>query len=184
MTLDATIHLDVSVGQIMKMSVVKRWAIIDMLKQQSIAEHSYNVAMFATILIDSFPRELRKYKSITIQWALLHDITEVKTGDIPTPLKYEINSSIKEAELSMFPGVSAAKKFMEENWPIPLKIIRVADCLDALFFAGKYCIDANKDQIIREIFTRARLAARFIDHECDTDVMEMIDTWFAEENKP
>ena len=69
---------------------VKRWHMIRMSDEQSVAEHSYNVAMLTIKLL----RDLDKngYYGITpeeqlavLEWALCHDIHEIEHGDVPSP---------------------------------------------------------------------------------------------------
>lgn len=69
---------------------VKRWHMIRMRDQQSVAEHSYNVAMLTVKML----RDLNKEGGYDIspeeilgvlEWALCHDIHEIEHGDVPSP---------------------------------------------------------------------------------------------------
>jgi 5'-deoxynucleotidase len=65
---------------------VKRWHIINTAASQSIAEHSYLVAIIAMHLCKDMGGELVEQQECAV-WALFHDAVEIRTGDIPTPAK-------------------------------------------------------------------------------------------------
>ena len=65
---------------------VKRWHIINTAASQSIAEHSYLVAIIAMHLCKDMGGELAEQQECAV-WALFHDAVEIRTGDIPTPAK-------------------------------------------------------------------------------------------------
>lgn len=67
---------------------VKRWHIVNTTAQQSIAEHSYLVAIIAMHLHrDVDPMCDMNDVQETGIYALFHDAPEIRTGDIPTPAK-------------------------------------------------------------------------------------------------
>jgi 5'-deoxynucleotidase len=65
---------------------VKRWHIVNTATQQSIAEHSYLVSIIAMHLAKLMGCTAEHVMQTGIR-ALFHDITEIRTGDIPTPAK-------------------------------------------------------------------------------------------------
>lgn len=80
---------DTELEIMLRLPSIMRWQIVRVYKNQSVAEHSYRVWLLATHLYDavfttphnSFERELVQH------WALLHDVDEVLTGDIPSTVK-------------------------------------------------------------------------------------------------
>ena len=80
-----------------KMSTIKRWSQSHCTKSESVLEHTGFVAMYSIHMcykygIDPGP---------VLEKAILHDMEEVITGDIPTTTKYasdSISMSIKEIE--------------------------------------------------------------------------------------
>ena len=116
------------IHQILRAQDVKRWGIVRMHKQQSLAEHSFNVAMIARALAKALgvPDE-----QIT-KAALCHDLDEIITGDIPTPFKamarekgMELNEIYQHAT-----GRTLAKVY--EN------IVKLADILEARWYVQEY----------------------------------------------
>lgn len=66
------------------MAYVPRWVILRRHRQQYLAEHSYFVAIYAQQVA-----RLIEYQDLyeVVWFALLHDIDETITGDIPGPIK-------------------------------------------------------------------------------------------------
>lgn len=75
---------------------VYRWAGQHLIgKRSSIAEHSYEVSMYVLFIVKELQPFLSSYnefsrlRSEALECALLHDIPEVFTGDVPLPVKRE-----------------------------------------------------------------------------------------------
>lgn len=77
---------------------INRWQIIRTQRNQTIAEHMYQVTLicmeiFACLNKDNISRDDQKEIEIRlIKAALIHDIPEVESGDLPTPFKKSIKS--------------------------------------------------------------------------------------------
>lgn len=68
-------------------SFVKRWSIVRTLRDQSIAEHQYFVAMYANDIASAIDLPMMMHVSL-LQQCLWHDLEdEIFTGDIPGPAK-------------------------------------------------------------------------------------------------
>lgn len=69
---------------------VKRWHMVRMRDQQSVAEHSYNVAMLTIRMLRHLDRDgaydiSPEEQLAVMEWALCHDIHEIEHGDVPSP---------------------------------------------------------------------------------------------------
>lgn len=98
-----------------RMKFIKRWSLMYSSMEENIMEHSHQVAVIAHCLgvinNKEFGGTADPEKCAML--ALYHEISEVITGDLPTPIKYfnsQINSAYKELEtlacrklLSMLP---------------------------------------------------------------------------------
>ena len=101
----------------LRLSFVPRWSIIKMAKNQSVAEHCFNMSRIIMYLhkkglipdndVDGYIKE-----------ALCHDDDEIFTGDIPSPAK-------------------------KNNLSCTSDIVKLADILESLRFFEENCIDSD-----------------------------------------
>ena len=83
---------------IFRMRYIARWALMRNTRTENVEEHSYEAAVLAHALAgigrDVFHKNLNPDGIATA--ALFHDVPEIITGDLPTPIKY-YNPDIKTA---------------------------------------------------------------------------------------
>ena len=86
-----------------RMKYIERWALMRSGRRENLSEHSLEVAMIAHALClignERFGRHLNAEKAALA--GLYHDVSEIITGDMPTPVKYgndRIHDSYKEVE--------------------------------------------------------------------------------------
>lgn len=138
-----------------RMKYIERWALMRNSERENISEHSLEVAMIAHALaIIGNVRLGRDYNAEHIAMlGVYHDCTEIITGDMPTPVKYD-NEVIKEAYkrieenaadelISMLPE-DLREAYMpylkaDEDKDV-LKLVKAADKLSALV----KCIEEEK----------------------------------------
>jgi len=73
---------------------IKRWAIVRTIRDQSVAEHSYFVAMMTPRLLREYGYDDPEFILSATEYALMHDRDEVLSGDIATPIKKRIQSDV------------------------------------------------------------------------------------------
>lgn len=139
-----------------RMKYIERWALMRNSEKENISQHSLEVAIIAHALALLGNKRLgREYDAEhAAMLAIYHDCTEIITGDMPTPIKYEnpeIQSAYKQIEktaafrlLNMLP-----EKLREEYEPyfIPRPqdrelhlLVKAADKISALI----KCIEEAK----------------------------------------
>ena len=104
---------------------VKRWHTVHTLRQQTVAEHSWGVAMIC--------RKLWPQDSILMEAALCHDLGEGYTGDIPWPAKaanYNLNDIAGDMEIVELRRLGA----LVDLEPLQYKSLKIADMLELLYF--------------------------------------------------
>ena len=73
-----------------RMKLINRWPLMRNVSTENVQEHSLQVAMVAHTLAlihnKFFSGDVDPYRIATI--AMFHDVSEVLTGDLPTPVKY------------------------------------------------------------------------------------------------
>lgn len=86
-----------------RMKYIVRWSLMRNSRQETLSEHSHEVAVIAHALCvianSRFGKDLDANKAAVV--GLYHDATEIITGDMPTPVKYynkEIKAAYKEVE--------------------------------------------------------------------------------------
>ena len=140
-----------------RMKYINRWGLMRNTQNESICEHSLDVAILAHALAvihnKRFGGNVNVDRAATL--AVFHDAPEIITGDLPTPIKYynpSIQSAYQEVEkvaqhklLSMLPQDLKedydALLFQEhEEEKLLLKFVKAADKLSALI----KCIEERK----------------------------------------
>ena len=78
-----------------RMKFIKRWQLMRSVREENIMEHSHSVAVLTHALVSIengvFGGHIDAEKAVL--YALYHEVSEVMTGDMPTPVKY-FNKSI------------------------------------------------------------------------------------------
>ena len=106
---------------------VKRWHIVQMAREQSLAEHSFNVAQIAREISVRLDHSIQLRLRV-VNAALDHDIEEVVRGDAPTPSKGKARYQIT--------GVMTLGD-----------VIKVADLIDAYIFAKEYAVGRHAGEV-------------------------------------
>lgn len=118
----------------LKLYQTKRFAIMHVAREQSVAEHSYGVALIAAHLSEYDPG----LKSRVALAALTHDFDEIETGDIPTPFKKKMRASC--------PHLLGAKQRSPE-----VAVCKVADCLEVMFYVHEFGGSKTTEAIMPEL---------------------------------
>ncbi|MDF2838413.1 MAG: 5-deoxynucleotidase [Evtepia sp.] len=130
---------------ISRMRYINRWGLMRNTFQENIQEHSHMVSVFAHALAiirrDVFGKAIDP--GAVAAAALYHDASEIFTGDLPTPVKYqnpEIQTAYKKVEagaaerlLCMLPPSlhSSYASLLSEHDPETALLVKAADKLSA-----------------------------------------------------
>lgn len=136
-----------------RMKYINRWGLMRNSRQENLSEHTLEVAYIAHALALMSGME----PSRAVFCALYHDCSEIITGDLPTPIKYdnpEIRHSYRQIEhtaatrlLSTLPEKLAEQYmpcFFEEDEQVK-KIVKAADKLSALMKCIEEIQMGNRD---------------------------------------
>ena len=114
-----------------RMQYIQRWGLMRNTRTENLKEHSFDVAVIAHALA-LIHNEILKKPAIdpllTMGEALYHDITEIITGDMPTPIKYK-NDELKTAYKAV--EAQAANTMLELLPEQVHKLVKAADRLSA-----------------------------------------------------
>ncbi len=144
---------------IYRMKYISRWSLMRNTRVENLAEHSFHVSVLAHALAvisrDVFGNDINPERAATA--ALYHDMPEILTGDLPTPIKYygaDIKTAYKKIEREateklimtldekIRSGVESSACEADERIS---KIIKAADKLDAYIKCREEIGAGNRD---------------------------------------
>ncbi|MCR4893054.1 MAG: 5'-deoxynucleotidase [Lachnospiraceae bacterium] len=121
-------------ASVSRMKYISRWALMRNSRQESLSEHTVEVAIIAHALCvignTRYGRHLSAEKAALL--GLYHDASEIITGDMPTPVKY-YNRDIRAAyhEVENMANERLLSKLPEDLRPAYEEILRPGDGEDA-----------------------------------------------------
>jgi hypothetical protein len=135
----------------LRLQDIKRWHIVPMMCQQTVADHTYGVIILAraicVIVINEIPiidckvwgqERFKECERQVVLAALEHDFNEIGMGDIPT----------KDTTLQEFEAKWKKKDLVD-------KIVSLADMMEAMFTLQRLCPTAHGRHI--EIVLMAKI---------------------------
>ena len=156
-----------------RMRYISRWGLMRSSIPENIQEHSHEVALYAHALglirTEIFGRECDAEHLAVL--ALYHDVSEILTGDLPTPIKYHdpaIRTAYKNVErlaeeklVTMLPAQlqSAYARALRPASEEDERLVKAADKLSALVKCIEERKAGNREFLSAEEQTRAALAA-------------------------
>ncbi len=150
-----------------RLRYIRRWGLMRSVMPENDAEHSLQVAMIAHAIAiigkQQYGRECSPEHILAL--GVYHDVSEVITGDMPTPVKYhtkELRAAYKDVEsmanrrlLSMLPEDMqlAYAPYLSEGKDYEHRVVKAADSISAFLKcmeerrAGNHEFDAAAESI-------------------------------------
>ncbi len=157
---------------IYRMKYISRWSLMRNTRSENVAEHSFHVAVLANALAvisrDVFHNDVDP--AFVSAAALYHDMPEILTGDLPTPIKYygvEMKEAYKkiekEAEEKLLSTLTDEIKGGITEYASPKdeyvkRLIKAADKLDAYIKCCEELGAGNRD--FKDAKTQTKRALR------------------------
>lgn len=138
---------------------VARWHTVSTTHRQTLAEHSFNVAIITRALLERQNKYNEEFINKATAIALTHDLGEVITGDIPTPTKKRLPESVVRNVLH------------EDHITSPLirSAVKVADLIEANWFIRQH---ANSDHAQAVAgYVRSLLEEKLIDPDTPNPIV-------------
>jgi hypothetical protein len=126
-----------AVETVMRMHAVKRWHMIDTTRVQTLAEHSANVALLAMMIAKTAPIEWFDTFAVVAAAALVHDVPETFTGDIPSHTKRHLDDKL----LGDLENAVTHPVFNVEINHHTKRLIKLCDIADGIRFIRLHGVD-------------------------------------------
>jgi len=141
------------IADLIRTSYVKRWHIVDLSKEQSVAEHSALVAFIAVDLIRKTDGIDSAHMLGAVWWALYHDVNEVILGDPPGNLKLTPGFKDVYDKLASHycPGVS--------SMDVPIEVVqavKISDLIESIRYIRRYGVGIESTFIEEDIYSRLK----------------------------
>ncbi|MBQ4613204.1 MAG: 5'-deoxynucleotidase [Clostridia bacterium] len=170
-----------------RMKNIRRWALMRNTRSENICEHSHEVAVIAHALAlitnRHYGGQVDANKCVML--AVYHDVPEILTGDMPTPVKY-YNPAIREAYKQV--EISACEKLLgmlpedlktdyqalicpQDEVSEEMRLVKAADKLSALVKCIEETAQGNREFISARRATEQ--AIRAMDIPAVNEFMEM-----------
>ncbi|REK56669.1 MAG: HD domain-containing protein [Bacteroidetes bacterium] len=148
----------IKIQDVLRAGHIKRWQIVNTTRQQTLAEHLFNVAMIGKTICERC--DLEDIKEIVMEWALIHDLPEVVCGDMPTPTKKRILDAGFDMEYIYDKIDPMYREVKLEAYAqiMPNYIVKAADLIESIHFISDHGIGRHARMVC------ARLIRKFDDH--------------------
>ena len=143
-----------NIKDLLKAGHVTRWHTVDTVKVQTLAEHQWNVCMISVSLACAMGLD-DSILNLVILKALIHDMEEVWTGDLPSPYKEGLKRTGGSPRNTVrgvptyIPGLSSEAEGRPPVDPeiyhntVVDHVVAAADRLDAYIWSKKYVLDPS-----------------------------------------
>lgn len=143
--------MTIMIQDILRAGHTKRWNIVNTTREQTVAEHLFNVAMIARTIQEHLGYEY--HRDLLLDWALIHDIPEVVCGDPPSPTKKRMKMMGFDIE-DLYDSIDPTYKEVKETAQtvdIVYDIVKIADLLDAYYFLYENGVGRHAKQVASSI---------------------------------
>ena len=144
---------------ILRLQSITRWHMIEMIRPQSVAEHSANVALLAMYIADTSPVFYFDPGTTVAAAALTHDMGEALIGDVAAHVKKALGG-IKQIEDEVIHPVFRIP--VNTDTQVLIKLCDIADCVryahrHSVDHFGKNAMQALWCQLLELLNTKVRL---------------------------
>lgn len=164
---------ELTLTQRLRSGHVKRWHMVRVLREQTLAEHLMLVQIVALEAADRLLAAVpltdpKAFRMDVMEWSMWHDMPEVVTGDISTPMKrFMAHNGVPELLHTIEKQVDGRFSVLDRTTSEVVKlIVKFADLYEAIHFLHWEGHGPRATEIERE------LIGRMVDHIRHTsDVM-------------
>jgi 5'-deoxynucleotidase YfbR-like HD superfamily hydrolase len=159
----------------LRLSHIDRWAIISTATRQSVAEHTWRVWALVHIWGPKCGLTAGE-QAIAERYALLHDMPEIRTGDMPTTIKTpEAKAAMAAFERSALPELAQAEDGLPRH---VADLVKACDTAEAILFLKVHGLGRHADDVRRLL--EAQMSDRLSASALSDEVKETIATLFLD----
>jgi hypothetical protein len=145
--------MNTPIYNLLDLQYVKRWNMLGVTADDTVASHSFRVAMIAMAINKETPIPFDD--AIVCKFALIHDVKECYTGDIATPTKAKILEYGVDVDKIIY-GTPDEQSPGDGNpgytWDQIKIIIKIADLMDMWHFLSIHGIGLRSQQCVAELY--------------------------------
>ena len=138
------------IHDMMRAGSVKRFHIVNTTRIQTLAEHQYGVAILAGEIASRLNLDTAAVASVMAA-AIVHDVGECRSGDIPTPTKRRLREKLGEP----FDEVLDQFDVKIDKTPQVKAILKCADFLESMVFLMEHKVGRHADVVMGDIMDDA-----------------------------
>lgn len=137
------------IDKLMDCQHVKRWTMVGTTVESTVASHSFNVAMIAMAIFKRMRNIGDATEEQVCYFALLHDVDEAETGDMPTPTKKAIRKAGVEPN-----GLYCTQGLVPPPCASVAAIIKMADLVENYIFIKEHGTGARARWAVSDVRER------------------------------
>jgi 5'-deoxynucleotidase YfbR-like HD superfamily hydrolase len=167
--------------QKLRASHVKRWHIVECTRNQTVAEHSFNVAILAEEICNLINAD-EQFKNLVRQYAIHHDIPEIALGDLPTSVKSVFG---EEAIVEVNNISKTLDPLSAVDSPMAYRVVKLADLLDSVIFLAQHGVGTHAKKVRDLIITNIGTVLFKFDYQDREKLMRMVNlikTWDTDQD--
>lgn len=139
------LQVELTLADVMRAEDVQRWSMVRVLRPQNVAEHSWKVAMLAWRLCQYEGFDPLRTAEV-VMCALTHDLSEVLTGDLPSPTKRLLGASTKPVR-DLEGNTRVMGKALHTKDQAIEHLIKCADLVESVLFLGNNAGTEHADRV-------------------------------------
>lgn len=133
-------------AELLRSSHISRWGIVQTAVRQNIAEHMYRVWLLVREW-GPIAGLCAKDQALAEEYALMHDLPEIRTGDAPTPHKTpEMKAHLSKVEAEILPGLALLQERLP---PQVLDLVKFCDTAESILFLRLNGLGQHANEVCR-----------------------------------
>jgi 5'-deoxynucleotidase YfbR-like HD superfamily hydrolase len=139
-----------NIHQKLRLYTINRWGMVEVSRHQSVAEHSYNVALIAEEIVKRIEtHRINTTARMAMVAAIRHDLIEVLTGDLPSPTKSGMAAHFGSDKFNLYLRSLDSEQYDEgvDSDPFIRCVVKCADYIEAIAYLDRYGVGEHARKV-------------------------------------